>query len=246
MDRRRLLWEGGVIVVSILLAFAIDALWDERQTRAEEREILAALRSEYETNVDLVDRVMAAHRRDRADVEKLVGMTEADILVQSQETVSRLMLALCNPWSFDPVLGTTDALIGAGKLEVLRDRELREALTTFKNLTADASEDVGYLGSIAEVLWLEQVALGGPWTDPGAEASTRGEPLAGPDFIPRPTAADLVRVRSDQRYMGLVGRCLLNAGRYVGELENMRTHAARVLDLIGTVGEPTTARVRSR
>jgi len=40
---RDLFVEGVVIVLSILLAFGIDALWDQHKQRLEEEEILASL-----------------------------------------------------------------------------------------------------------------------------------------------------------------------------------------------------------
>ena len=43
----RWLIELAVIVVSILLAFGIDAWWEERQDRREEAEILAGLEREF-------------------------------------------------------------------------------------------------------------------------------------------------------------------------------------------------------
>jgi hypothetical protein len=43
----RLIAEGLAIVVSILLAFAIDAWWEQRQDTAEERRILVSLRDEF-------------------------------------------------------------------------------------------------------------------------------------------------------------------------------------------------------
>ncbi|MEM1176126.1 MAG: hypothetical protein AAGA33_11425 [Pseudomonadota bacterium] len=46
----RLLIEGGVIVFSILLAFAIDAWWDERQDREREVQQLARVSAELELN----------------------------------------------------------------------------------------------------------------------------------------------------------------------------------------------------
>jgi hypothetical protein len=44
--------EGILIIVSILIAFAIDAWWEERQQRAEEARILEALRGEFQENAD--------------------------------------------------------------------------------------------------------------------------------------------------------------------------------------------------
>ena len=44
---KRIAVEAAAIVVSILLAFAIDAWWDDRQERIEEREVLLGLKSEF-------------------------------------------------------------------------------------------------------------------------------------------------------------------------------------------------------
>ena len=46
----RILAEGTAVVVSILLAFAIDAWWDERKERDDERDVLLALKAEFEAN----------------------------------------------------------------------------------------------------------------------------------------------------------------------------------------------------
>jgi len=78
-------------------------------------------------------------------METLVGLTEAEVRALPQVTISEIMLATCNPWTFDPVLGTLDALIGSGKLGVLRHAPLRESLTTFENRVAVAAGDVVFL-----------------------------------------------------------------------------------------------------
>ncbi len=59
MTDRQIPWirisaEGAAIVVSILLAFAIDAAWQHRGEVAEEREILVGLEAEF---VDLSERL---------------------------------------------------------------------------------------------------------------------------------------------------------------------------------------------
>ena len=43
----RVFLEGAVIVASILLAFGIEAWWDGRQERAEERDALEALAADF-------------------------------------------------------------------------------------------------------------------------------------------------------------------------------------------------------
>lgn len=155
-------------------------------------------------------------------METLVGLTEAEVRALPQVTISEIMLATCNPWTFDPVLGTLDALIGSGKLGVLRHAPLRESLTTFGNLVADAAGDVEFLEADATEVWRGEVGLGGPWTDPETEIGMAGLSVMSPDFIPRASAEDLLRAREDEHFMGLVSRCHINAGYYLTELERLR------------------------
>jgi hypothetical protein len=46
----RIIAEGAAIVVSILLAFGIQAWWEGRQERRVELDILSGLRSDFEAN----------------------------------------------------------------------------------------------------------------------------------------------------------------------------------------------------
>ncbi len=56
---KRMTLEGGVIVFSILLAFAIDASWANYEIRKEESETLTALRAEFAANLEQLDSVVA-------------------------------------------------------------------------------------------------------------------------------------------------------------------------------------------
>jgi hypothetical protein len=141
------------------------------------------------------------------------------------------MLALANPWTFDAVLGTTDTLVGSGKLGVLHNVELREALTAFINGFEDIAEDAAYMAWFSEQIWLAEVDLGGPWTDPEAELAQTGE-IGGLDFIPVASAEDLLRVRGDQHYIGLVKRYYLSVAYYVQELRNIRAQIKLVIEEI--------------
>ena len=51
----RILAEGTAIVVSILLAFSIEAWWTDRQEQAEQERILLALKKEFETNLATIE-----------------------------------------------------------------------------------------------------------------------------------------------------------------------------------------------
>lgn len=66
---RRWLVEGAVIVVSILLAFGVDAAWDARQERRAEGVILASLVADFETVRDLLPLHHREHARTVAAVD---------------------------------------------------------------------------------------------------------------------------------------------------------------------------------
>ena len=69
---KRLPIEAAAIVVSILLAFAIDAWWNEQQERAEEREVLESLYVEFEANREEAAAVISFHDREIQSIETLM------------------------------------------------------------------------------------------------------------------------------------------------------------------------------
>ena len=59
IQRKRIFVEAAAIIASILLAFAIDAWWDERSSQADERAILSSLLEElhsFENGLQWADR----------------------------------------------------------------------------------------------------------------------------------------------------------------------------------------------
>jgi hypothetical protein len=161
----------------------------------------------------------------------LYESTGQELRSRDQDRLSEYVVALCNPWSFYPVLGTTEALIGAGELDILENRPLREALTNFLFLVEDSMEDIEYVGRDAQRVWAAEVALGGPWADSATEVGMAGE-VPVPSFISRVGTEDILRIRNDPNLRGLVGRCHLNVGYYLTELQRLKVGAVRILDLI--------------
>lgn len=228
---RRLLSEGAVIVFAILLAFVIDAWWARHLVSNEEAATLQALEDEFTANLEQVERVCQVYQHSRARMIELQDLTDEQIRALPQKEISAHMLALCMPWTFDPVLGTTNALISAGKLGILSNKELRATLTAFVNLTEDANNEVVYLQSFANDIWRAQIPYGGPWTDPDTEEGVEGA-ITGLDFIPKPTATDLIRVRGDRTITGLSGNFHLTGGYYELDLKRVRAKVQRILKLI--------------
>jgi hypothetical protein len=230
------------IVLSILLAFAIDAWWDERQERAEEREALESLHVEFKFNRNEVASVILTHETAVQSVAMLMEMGQEEILALSAEDVQQHMRFLANPRTFDAVRGTVDALTSSGKLGLLQDRELRQALTTFVNILEDAAEDRDYLSQTSMTVWNEVAKYGGPWRKKAGGLTA--EDCAGLQqhrdcyinrflvYLPAATPQDLLRVRNSTVLMGYVNQNKINAVRYASEMQQAEIQIETILGLL--------------
>jgi hypothetical protein len=108
--------EGGVIVISILLAFAIDAAWDAKQAQQEEQALLRQIRGTLSEDLASVateaDTMLSVHRRLTTLVEMLEsGRTMDDAGPAYQEAFT----------GFDRFVLVT---VRYGPYETLKDRGL--------------------------------------------------------------------------------------------------------------------------
>ena len=140
---KRLAVEAAAIVVSILLAFGIDAWWDARNDVVEEREILIGLEIEY---VDLrarLDQWARFNRNGTLVLEKYLSDSVAEMDSESIEWV--FIFAV-----FTNILdqgGALDALLASGRLEMISDRDLRGMLVKWPDWLEDIhTNDLSFRG----------------------------------------------------------------------------------------------------
>jgi hypothetical protein len=122
----RLFLEGAAIVVSILLAFSIDAWWDGYQERNEEERLLVALLDEFSENKDLLEEARVHHRAvDMATRELLALAAEStpDISPDSLDQLIGVILWFWAPTKFS--MGALNSVVLGGKLHLLQNEELR-------------------------------------------------------------------------------------------------------------------------
>ena len=75
----RVFVEGVVIVGSILLAFGIQAWWDESQEREEEQEALAGLSSDFQANIAQLEFVSTLRADSDAAALRLFTMSDEEL-----------------------------------------------------------------------------------------------------------------------------------------------------------------------
>jgi hypothetical protein len=129
-----------LIVVSILIAFALDAWWDERAELRQEKAQLRALRTELVESRDRLLEVIESVRHHAANVDRLVTLLEAagDAPVQ----VPNELLGSVVSWrTSDIALSSLESLRSSGLLGRLSNPELQAALAGFPAQVEDIQED---------------------------------------------------------------------------------------------------------
>jgi len=138
----RLIAEGAVIVGSILLAFAIDAWWDERSDDAQEAALLTGLAEDFQAASDDLERVRAMHGAKSSAAAQLLSWAESGGPDDSQ--LDQVEIAIGKMFAhptFDPAMGTVQTILGSGRLDLLGNRELVGELTRWSAVVDDLSED---------------------------------------------------------------------------------------------------------
>ena len=127
----------GIIVVSILMAFGIEAWWDDRQERQLRAELVADLSLELRRNADELEYELG-RQRDRVEIiSQLLASATSRGTEMSPDSVAALQRAMTGYPTYDPSLGILDLLIQSGALVLLENREVRARLAGLAGVADD-------------------------------------------------------------------------------------------------------------
>ena len=226
-----MLQEGGVIVVSIMLAFGLDALWEESKRSKEAEIALVSLESECERNLEACEDVYRYHFRQAERFSAFMALPDEQVLRMTDEEATDMTLVFCGPRTFDPALGTTKSVVSTGTFSILQDADLRHELDTFLNLTDDTREDVNNMLSYMRALGQFEVSLGGPWGYP-QQTGWPGHTAPNTSYLQPIDATKLLQLRGNPEYMGRVKLYQFTAAWYASELERLSVQIEKVLGII--------------
>ena len=135
------LYEGMVIVASILVAFALDASWANYQESKVERRVLVELQAEFES------------AKDRIESSIVELETVIDASLELAESLGKSSTALLPDVAIDKVnriLGLNtlevpssvlDSIIASGQVRLISNSELRVALASWPSFVSDVREN---------------------------------------------------------------------------------------------------------
>jgi hypothetical protein len=139
---RRWAAEVAAIVGSILLAFAIDAWWDDVQMRQDARAALEQLRGEFLSNSDVIHEAQSSHEEaQRMFVEMVRIIRHSGDPAGSYVVPDSILFALGSWTTVDPAQGVLDALVNSGRILLIDDSNLRADLTSWAKALEDVREE---------------------------------------------------------------------------------------------------------
>jgi hypothetical protein len=229
----RVIVEGVVIVGSILLALAADAWWDGRNDREQGEALVASLASDYQENITRLDDVIGRQEQIVAAIRELVMIIDGDVQRPAADSVVRLINEASNRQRFERVRGGYEAILGAGDLTLISNRELLRELAAFAGLAEEEFEDTEE--SRLHVMVMHE-SLGPLGT--GLLGSYGRDRLNLPD---RPPVADSVWVvLGDGLFQASLSvRGLLELSRLM-HFRELREAATRVAGLLAARNQPAT------
>jgi len=127
---KRIFVEATAIVASILLAFAIDAWWQNRTDRFVEAQYLQAMRADLLRSLELLDENEATQRRQVGYLESLL-LTNGDT-PYSDELRRWLDDGLFNVGTYEPQISALHELESSGQTQIIQNQDLRRALASVR------------------------------------------------------------------------------------------------------------------
>lgn len=137
---KRLSVEAAAIVASILLAFAIDAWWDDRKEQQFAQETLIGLKAEYEDHKRVIKGQKEFHLMSLRAIASLMTACRSGTYESTEFSIDDAIYLFQVPLTTDLGNGVRDALISAGRIEVLTDKQLRYELAKWDSVLDELTD----------------------------------------------------------------------------------------------------------
>jgi hypothetical protein len=225
----RVVVEGAVIVGSILLAFALDAWWDNRNREDELRDQLEVVVREMQSAREALQRALNVHDLSAHLTEHLAAVlgrvAEGAEVVVSDTLVGPLLPQV----TADVTTGSLDAFIAAGGLELIEDPDIRRRLVDWPTRIQDLLDDEIYLRNFAAADLASYLRINAAVANaelqsiPMLRAKFGAGPLVDPELL------GTVTLRREQQLLNLLAAREAGAGGIRVGLVEMLDQAARIV-----------------
>ncbi len=129
-----------LIVVSILIAFSLDAWWGGQAREAQEHESLTALHAELQASRTELDSVVIHNELLVARARAYLKLDQGTVARLERDSLLFVYGGLFGGMTFDPSVGAIEAIL-AGGLDLLTNVQLRAAVAAWPGMLREIEVD---------------------------------------------------------------------------------------------------------
>ena len=225
---KRIAVEAAAIVISILLAFAIDAWWVEKKEREVELRTLQALRSDLIASNEELDELLQGLADARTNFARFQSATPVELAKVDPEAVRLIVVSLVTPASFEPIAATHDALSNDGRLGLISDLELLRHLSNWQRALDDIEANRIDLRADSVRVLRSMEKYGGPFI-------RWRRSLDDLEVLQRPDGEVLAVLRQDADFMGKARMHQYTLSGYLLDLRRLDENLDSTLALLDKV-----------
>ena len=225
---KRIAVEAAAIVISILLAFAIDAWWVEKKEREVELRTLQALRSDLIASNEELDELLQGLADARTNFARFQSATPVELAKVDPEAVRLIVVSLVTPASFEPITATHDALSNDGRLGLISDLELLRHLSNWQRALDDIEANRIDLRADSVRVLRSMEKYGGPFI-------RWRRSLDDLEVLQRPDGEVLAVLRQDADFMGKARMHQYTLSGYLLDLRRLDENLDSTLALLDKV-----------
>ena len=131
-----------LVVFGILIALQINTWNNELIEKRKEQSVLIGLHETFSINLDNLDYVMATSMAAFDSSKKLLSLMGPSASGYTNTQVDSLIGHMINYSTYDPSSGTIDDIINSGKLNIIRNPELKANISNWSGMLEDAKKDI--------------------------------------------------------------------------------------------------------
>jgi len=220
--------EVTVIVVSILLAFAIDAWWENRIERAAGQVLLQQLKADFSEIKVALEVVQLDHDETRAACLALLNFSQGQPLPESAEIDHMVAVVFLTSRTFNPGTGAMAAFLNGEGAYLIQNRQLADLLLSWSGLVEELQEEDSYLQKGVAERWIPFLKSR---VNIGPYLATYGELVAGlPEQVTKPEKR--IPLMVDQGFINNVLDRYKSQQIALRDIQPLHTAVGRILELL--------------
>jgi hypothetical protein len=141
-----------LVVIGILIALQINNWNDHRKEKAIEQQLLKALNEEFTNNLEILKQTIVFNDTIVAKIMALGEYTGPKLENFNERNISQLMVdAFKDDIVYNPIQGTINDIIYSGKLSVISNPRLREALSSWQSSLERVKDQEKFVNEIRKM-----------------------------------------------------------------------------------------------